>query len=166
MLNMFRTLIHPSSGACDFSVVSPHWSCVLVWCVLEFRCGWVGVVSVWQASACYMDTTDTIEKSQPPDDGCINVQNMLSIEEVKWNLITSDIRLVSYSSTSLSPCLQESTTAPYSDPNESSSYLHMLMLSINVFIIQSCTTHSHFCSVATFGPTSRSSSDLHICLEL
>jgi len=28
--NMFRTLIHPSSGACDFFVVSPHWSCVLV----------------------------------------------------------------------------------------------------------------------------------------
>ena len=30
MLNMFRTLIHPSSGAWDFSIVSPHWSCVLV----------------------------------------------------------------------------------------------------------------------------------------
>jgi len=30
MLNMFRALIHPSSGACDFSIVSPHWSCVLV----------------------------------------------------------------------------------------------------------------------------------------
>jgi len=30
MLNMFRTLIYPSSGACDFSIVSPHWSCVLV----------------------------------------------------------------------------------------------------------------------------------------
>ena len=28
--NMFRTLIHPSSGACDFSIVSPHWLCVLV----------------------------------------------------------------------------------------------------------------------------------------
>ena len=26
-LNMFRTLIHPSSGACDFSIVSPHWYC-------------------------------------------------------------------------------------------------------------------------------------------
>ena len=25
MLNMFQTLIHPSSGACDFSTVSPHW---------------------------------------------------------------------------------------------------------------------------------------------
>ena len=30
MLNMFQTLIHPSSGACDFSIKSPHWSCVLV----------------------------------------------------------------------------------------------------------------------------------------
>jgi len=30
MLNMFRTLIHPSSGACDLSIVSPHWLCVLV----------------------------------------------------------------------------------------------------------------------------------------
>ena len=30
MLNMFQILIHPSSGACDFSIVSPHWSCVLV----------------------------------------------------------------------------------------------------------------------------------------
>ena len=30
MLNMFRTLIHPPSEACDFSIVSPHWSCVLV----------------------------------------------------------------------------------------------------------------------------------------
>ena len=62
-----------------------------------------GVVSVWQASACHTDTTptihtetpthiktrthnefgDTIEKSQAPDDGCINVRNMSSIEEVK-----------------------------------------------------------------------------------
>ena len=30
VLNMFRTLIHPSLGACDFSIVSPHWLCVLV----------------------------------------------------------------------------------------------------------------------------------------
>ena len=55
------------------------------------------------ASACHTDTTptshtetpthietrthnqcgDTIEKSQAPDDGCIYVRNMLSIEEVK-----------------------------------------------------------------------------------
>jgi len=49
-----------------------HIGCVFLFrCVLEFRCGWVGVVSVWQAEA------------QTPDDGCINVRNMLSIEEVK-----------------------------------------------------------------------------------
>jgi len=30
MLNMFRTLIHPSSGVCDFPIVSPYWLCVLV----------------------------------------------------------------------------------------------------------------------------------------
>jgi len=42
---------------------------------------------------------DTIEKSQAPDDGCINVRKMLSIEEAKYSLISSDIKLVSYSST-------------------------------------------------------------------
>ena len=26
-LNMFRTLIHPSSGVCDFSIIPPHWLC-------------------------------------------------------------------------------------------------------------------------------------------
>jgi len=45
MLNMFRTLIHPSSGACDFPIVSPHWSCVLVsMCVgVSVWLGWSGI---------------------------------------------------------------------------------------------------------------------------
>ena len=80
MLNMFRTLIHPSSRACDFS-------------------GWGGT----RVAACHTGTTpishtetpthietrthnqcgDKIGKSQAPDDGCINVRNMSSIEEVK-----------------------------------------------------------------------------------
>ena len=50
LLNMFRTLIHPSSGACDFSVVSPHWSCVLVsMCVgVSVWLGWGGIrVAGW-----------------------------------------------------------------------------------------------------------------------
>jgi len=44
MLNMFRTLIHPSSGACDFSTVSPHWSCVLVLMCVGVSVWLVGVV--------------------------------------------------------------------------------------------------------------------------
>ena len=57
MLDMFRTLIHPSSGACDFSIVSPHWLCVLVSVCVEVSVWLVGVVSMWQASACHTDTT-------------------------------------------------------------------------------------------------------------
>jgi len=45
MLNMLRTLIHLSSEACDFSIVSPHWSCVLVSvCVgVSVWLGWGGI---------------------------------------------------------------------------------------------------------------------------
>jgi len=45
MLNMFQTLIHPSSGACDFSIVSPHWLCVLIsMCVgVSVGLGWGGI---------------------------------------------------------------------------------------------------------------------------
>jgi len=50
MLNMLRTLIYPSSGARDFFLLYHHVGCVFLFrCVLEFQCGWVGVVSVWQA---------------------------------------------------------------------------------------------------------------------
>ena len=45
VLNMFRSLIPPSSGACDFSVVSPHSLCVLVsMCVgVSVWLGWKGI---------------------------------------------------------------------------------------------------------------------------
>jgi len=66
MLNMFQTLIHPSSAACDFSIASQHWSRVVV------------VVVSTHDQCC-----DAIEKSQARDDGCVNVRNMLNIEEVK-----------------------------------------------------------------------------------
>jgi len=76
MLNMFRTLIHPSSGACRLKLklqpatrIPPQTSHTETPTHIETRtddkCG------------------DTIEKSQAPDDGCINVRNMSSIEEVK-----------------------------------------------------------------------------------
>ena len=39
---------------------------------------------MWQAEArTHNHCGDTTEKSQAPDDGCINVRNMLSTEEVK-----------------------------------------------------------------------------------
>ena len=41
MLNMFRTLIYPLSEAYDFSIVPPHWSCVLVSMCVGVS-GWLG----------------------------------------------------------------------------------------------------------------------------
>ena len=42
---MFRTLICPSSSACDYSVELPHWSCVLgSMCVgVSVWLGWSGI---------------------------------------------------------------------------------------------------------------------------
>ena len=82
LLNKFRTLIHPSSGACDFFIVSPHWSCVIFsTCVGDSV--WLGWGGIRVAGLSHDQCGDTTEKSQAPDDGCINVRNMLSIEEVK-----------------------------------------------------------------------------------
>jgi len=39
----------------------------LVGCVLEIRCGWVGVVYVMQAAACKTDTTDTMDTTDTTD---------------------------------------------------------------------------------------------------
>jgi len=55
MFNMFRILIHPSSGVCDFSVVSPHWLRVLVSMCVGVSVWLVGVVSVWPAEACHTE---------------------------------------------------------------------------------------------------------------
>jgi len=53
--NMFRILIHPSSGACEFSIVSQHWLCVLVsMCVgVSVWLGWGGI----RVARCHTDTT-------------------------------------------------------------------------------------------------------------
>ena len=101
MLDMFRTLIDLSSGACDFSILSPHWLCVLVsMCVGVSVLGWYPCSRLHPATwiplqpshtetPTHIETRthdqcgDTIRKSQAPDDGCINVRNMSSIEEVK-----------------------------------------------------------------------------------
>jgi len=63
ILNMFRTLMKPATR------IPPQPSHTETPTHIETRthnqCG------------------GTIEKSQPPDDGCIKVRNMLSIDEVK-----------------------------------------------------------------------------------
>ena len=90
----------------------------LVRCVLEFRCGWVGVVSVLHAEACNTDTTPTqphrnsnTHRTKNNTTNVVIQQNsrkllMMDIlmsetcwAHKKWNKIASDIKLVFYSST-------------------------------------------------------------------
>jgi len=70
VLNMFRTLIYPSSGACDCAVELSHWSRTPLKPSLT-------------KSATHSKTTkrpmdNSTAESQAPDDGYINVRNMLS----------------------------------------------------------------------------------------
>ena len=73
MLNMFRTLIHPSLYPCSrlqpATQIPPQPSHTETPTHIETRT--------------HDQYDDTIEKSQAADDGCINVRNMLSTQEVK-----------------------------------------------------------------------------------
>jgi len=60
MLNMFWTLIHPSSGACDFSVVSPHWLRVRNTSCIGVSVWLVGAVSVWKVAAVLLQPSTRI----------------------------------------------------------------------------------------------------------
>ena len=75
MLNMFWMLIHPSSGACDLFVELFHGLyCSGSMCVgVTLWFGWGGVVSICRLR-------HSTNKSQAPEDGCINIRNMLSIK--------------------------------------------------------------------------------------
>jgi len=117
VLNMFRTLIYPSSGACDYSVELPHWS-YCSWFDVCWRFGVVGLEWYPCASACNTDTTPTqphqISNTQRTKTNTTNVvihQNsrkvlMMDIlmsetcwAHKKWHKIARDIKLVFYSST-------------------------------------------------------------------
>ena len=90
----------------------------LVRCVLEFWCGWVGVVSVLQASACNTDTTPTQphqnSNTHRTNNNTTNVviqrnsRKLLMMDILmsetfwarkKWNKIASYITFTFYSST-------------------------------------------------------------------
>jgi len=86
----------------------------LVRCVLEFRCGWIGVVSVLQASApTQPHRNSNTHRTKNNTTNVVIQQNsrkLLTMDILKsetcwahkkWNNIASDIKLVFYSSTIL-----------------------------------------------------------------
>jgi len=119
VLNMFRTLIYPSSGACDCSIELPHW----LYCSWFDVCWSFGVVGFhvagWSTtSACNTDTTPTQPHRNSNTHRTKNNTTNMVIQQhshkllmmdilmsktcwahKKWNKIASDIKLVFYSST-------------------------------------------------------------------
>jgi len=88
MLNKFRMLIHPSSGACDFCVELFHGlycsGSVCVGVTLWFGCG--GVVSVCRLRQCvglHTDTTARFEVTNKPQ--LINIFDIqcLTVREIQ-----------------------------------------------------------------------------------
>ena len=66
LLNVFRMLVHPSSGACDLLWIYFIWVLLwfdVCWCYGVFRLGWCGILMQAEAA---------------PEDGCTNIRNMLS----------------------------------------------------------------------------------------
>ena len=103
MLNMFRMLIIHSQELATNSLRYFMVCIALVRCVLVLRCGlavvvWYPYAGWGTASACippqpnhnvtpthiepeqYKPWNNTTNKSQAPEDGCINIWNMLSIK--------------------------------------------------------------------------------------
>jgi len=119
VLNMFRTLIYPSSGACDYSVALPHWCIVLgSMCVgVSVWLGWSGI----HVAGCFSlphgyrsnPTTPKLQhtSNQEQYTNVVMQQNsrkllMMDIlmsetcwAHKKWSKIASDIKLYFYSST-------------------------------------------------------------------
>ena len=104
VLNMFRMLVHSSSGA---------WDCVWVYCSgsmcvgVTVWFGWGGVVSLCRLRHCLsLDTTSpqpnhtvtpthiepeqyTHTQSQAPEDECTSIRNMLSknkASDISWSI--------------------------------------------------------------------------------
>jgi len=97
LLNMFRMLIHPSSGACDLFVELFHGCIVLVRCVLVLRCGlarvvWCGVVSVCRLTQAtppqpnYNVTPTHIEPEQYNHE----ITHQISRKHLKKDVLTSE----------------------------------------------------------------------------
>jgi len=96
VLNMFRTLIYPSSGPCDYSVELPHWS-YSSW--FDVCCSF-GVVGLeWYpccrlkcfATACNTDTTPNQPHRNPKPHRTKNNTTNVVIQQNSRKLLVMDI---------------------------------------------------------------------------
>jgi len=137
----------------------------LVRCVLEFRCGWVGVVSMLQATACKTDTTPTqphrnsnTHRTKNNTTNVVIEQNShkllmmdILISETcwahkKWNKIASDIKLVFFPSPSSQFVLMRPKLETIIEPTQSTTHYHIPICIYN-FILHYSQRSNIVCSV-------------------
>ena len=101
MLNILRMLIHPSSGACDLCAElfrGLYWSgSMYIGVTLWYGCGSVTSTPTHIGPDQCNPWNNSAHKSQAPEDGYINIRNMLSIKQ--RNNKASDTKLISLYST-------------------------------------------------------------------
>jgi len=118
VFNMFRTLIYPSSGTCDYSVELPHWS-YFSW----FHMCWsFGVIGLEWYPCCRLKPATHRTKNNTTNvviqqNSCklLTMDILMSgtcCAHKKWNKIASDIKLVFYSSTINALCVHKSRVLP------------------------------------------------------
>jgi len=99
VLNMFLTLICPSSGACDYSVELPHWSyCSGSMCVgVSVWLGWSGILQHGYHSNPPTPKLQHTSKPRTKNSRKVLMMDILMSETCwahkKWNKIASDIKL-------------------------------------------------------------------------
>jgi hypothetical protein len=72
MLNMFRLLVHPSSGAWNLFVALYHGLCCSV------RIEVLALAYANAKTSILTEQHNATNKSQAPEDGCTNIRNVLS----------------------------------------------------------------------------------------
>jgi len=132
MLNMFRTLIHPSSGTCDFSIVSLYWSCVLVsMCVgVSVWLGWSGSMCSRLKPATHVSDINTSIIRSLRLFYCVTLLVVRSCFDVCWSFGVAGLEWY--------PCSRLKPATHVSDINTSIIRSLRLFYCVTILVVRSC----------------------------
>ena len=94
MLNMFRMLIHPSSGTCDLFVELFHGLyCSVCWCYVVVWLGWCGIwmqVVLQPASGCNTTPAKPQRNTNTQSNTTHEITQQISRKLLRMDVLTSE----------------------------------------------------------------------------